>query len=394
MVGSRARVLRVLIIHSEMKHYRIPFFNGLYNTLQRDGIELRVAYSNSHKAQALRNDRAELPPPIGRKVSGRWFLGRLLYQDLWSEIVRSDLVISGPELKYLMNPVLLLMSALKLKIVAFWGLGPYKHPDRSPVAEWIKQHFFTRVDWWFAYTESIAAYLKRRGMPTDRITVVQNATDTAGLRNFMDRTSDADAARAKEALTGIPHSMVGLYCGLMGDVKSIPLLLDAARLVKQDCPEFHLVLIGDGPDRKWLEAAIKEEAWIHYCGFKNHEEAAVYYKMADVFVMAGTVGLAVVDCFAAGLPLIASHLTTHPPEISYVVSGYNGLLVPHNAAALATGVRQVLSDSLLLETLAKGARESGSKYTMDAMVSNYRAGVVQCLAQVGLIMALGTTDIP
>jgi glycosyltransferase involved in cell wall biosynthesis len=180
----------------------------------------------------------------------------------------------------------------------------------------------------------------------------------------------------------------------MGEVKSLPLLLDAARLVKQAYPDFHLVLIGDGPDRKWLEAEIKEDTWIHYCGFKDHEGAAVYYKMADVFVIAGTVGLAVVDCFASGLPLVATQLTTHPPEISYVVSGYNGLLVPHTAAALSAGVGQVLSDPSLLQTLAKGAAESGSKYTMDAMVSNYRAGVVQCLEQVSSIMPLGAAGIP
>jgi glycosyltransferase involved in cell wall biosynthesis len=393
MAGSRARVQRVLIIHSELKHYRIPFFNGLYNALQQDGIELRVAYSNSHDTQALRKDRAELPAPVGCKVKGRWFLGRLLYQNLWREIAHADLVITGPELKYLVNPFLLLMSALRLKIVAFWGLGPYKHPDHSPAAEWIKRHFFTRVDWWFAYTESIAAYLRQQGMPTERITVVQNATDTAALRNFIDRISDEDSARAKEAITSISHSRVCLYCGLIGEVKSIPLLLDAARLVKRKYPEFHLVLIGDGPDRKWLETAIKDDPWIHYCGFKNHAESAVYYKMADVFVIAGTVGLAVVDCFAAGLPLIATHLTTHPPEISYVVPGVNGLLVPHAAPALADGIDRVLSNSMLLETLIKGAKESGSKYTMDAMISNFRAGVVQCLAQLGPVMALGNTDV-
>ena len=394
MPANRARVRRVLIIHSELKHYRIPFFTGLYHALQEDGIELRVMYSNSNEVQALRNDRAELPFPVGRKVRGRWFFGRFLYQNVWREILGSDLVITGPELKYLVNPVLLLLSALRLKIVAFWGLGPYKHPDRSALAEWIKQYFFTRVDWWFAYTESTAAYLQQRGMPDDRITVVQNATDTARLRSIMERISDASVANEKEALTGSSHSRVGLYCGLMGEVKSLPLLLDAARLVKQAYPDFHLVLIGDGPDREWLEAEIKGDTWIHYCGFKDHEAAAVYYKMADVFVIAGTVGLAVVDCFASGLPLVATQLTTHPPEISYVVSGYNGVLVPHTAAALSTGVVQVLSDPLLLQTLARGATESGSKYTMHAMISNYQAGVVQCLEQVEPILALGAAGIP
>src|SRR5271168_2856328 len=114
-----------------MKHYRIPFFQGLYAQLQRDGIQLTVAYSNSHRAHALRADSAELAPPVGRKVKGRWFFDLLLYQPLWRQIVKSDLVIVGPEIKYLINPILLALSAFGVKKVAYWGLGPNRRPDRS-----------------------------------------------------------------------------------------------------------------------------------------------------------------------------------------------------------------------------------------------------------------------
>ena len=105
--------------------------------------------------------------------------------------------------------------------------------------------------------------------------------------------------------------------------------------------------------------------------------------MADVFLLAGTVGLAVVDSFAAGLPLIATHLATHPPEISYVVNGYNGYLASHEANALANAIVEVLSNPALKEQLRQGAVESGEKYTMGAMVDNFRLGVKQCLGCYG-----------
>ncbi len=172
---------KVLIIQSEMKHYRLPFFTGLHEALRRDGIELTVAYSNSHPKHASRGDSVELPPEIAHKVPGRWFFGRLLYQPLWKEIMASDLVITGSEIKYLTNPILLLMSRLGLKTVAFWGLGPNRHPDRSPIAEWVKARMFTQVDWWFAYTRSVAEYLEGQGMLAERITVVQNSTTQASF---------------------------------------------------------------------------------------------------------------------------------------------------------------------------------------------------------------------
>lgn len=372
---------RVLIIQAEMKHYRVPFFTGLHDALKRDGIELTVAYSNSNSIHAERQDRADLPSPVGRQVKGRWLFGRLLYQDLWKQIVDSDLVITGSEAKYVMNSALLAMSWLGIKTVAFWGLGPNRHPDRSPGIEWFKQHFFTCVDWWFAYTASIAEYLERKGMPKDKITNVQNATDTREFRRLIDCIGDEELLRVKAQLTGASSSLVGLYCGLIGEIKELPLLLDAARLVRQSCPDFHLIIIGDGPDRLWLKGAIADLSWIHYVGFKPHQGSALYYKMSDVCLIAGTVGLGVVDSFAAGLPLIATRLDTHPPEISYVVDGYNGLLTEHNAEEFSSAVLKVLSDSSLRERLRLGSRESGSRYTMEAMVENYRTGIQQCLSQ-------------
>jgi glycosyltransferase involved in cell wall biosynthesis len=363
-----------------MKHYRLAFFEGLYKALQRDGIELTVAYSNSNSLQAQRKDGADLQPPMGKRVPGRWFFGRFIYQKVWKEVFESDLVIVGSEVKFLINPLIMIMSGLGLKKLAFWGLGPNRHPDRSPMTEWFKEHFFTCVDWWFAYTESIADYLKLKGMPADRITNVQNATDTAELKQLISNIPEQQVQRAKLNLTGTSSSRIGLYCGFIGSIKELPFLLKAARTVKEKCPEFHLILVGDGPDRAWLQNEIAREPWIHYVGFKNHEEGALYYKMADVFLLGGTVGLAVVDSFAAGLPLIATLLNTHPPEISYVDHGYNGLLVAHDAQVFADSILDVLFDSSLMERLRRGARESGDRYTMEAMVENYRIGIHKCLA--------------
>jgi glycosyltransferase involved in cell wall biosynthesis len=376
---------RVLIIQAEMKHYRLPFFTSLHEMLRQDGIELRVAYSAQNRRQATRGDSAELPLEIGRKVPGYWFADRFLYQSLWKEVFRADLVIVGNENKYLINPFLLLLSALRLKTVAFWGLGPNMHPDRSAFSEWIKEKMVTSVDWWFAYTETIADYLRQHGMPADRVTNVQNATDTVDLRRQLSEIQGDEAAQAKVALTGSDSSKIGIYCGFLGEIKSIPMLVEAARLVRQRCPDFHLVIVGNGPDRKWLEEAITEDPWIHYMGSQFGRKSAMLYRIAEVFLLAGTAGLAVVDSFAAGLPLIATQLGTHPPEISYLRDRENGRLTAHTATAFADAVVEVLATPELMASLRRGAERAGSQYTIEAMAENYRAGINQCFARTGLV---------
>jgi glycosyltransferase involved in cell wall biosynthesis len=278
-----------------------------------------------------------------------------------------------------------LLSALRLKTVAFWGLGPNMHLDRSAFSEWIKEKMVTTVDWWFAYTETIADYLRQHGMEADRITNVQNATDTVELRRQLSEIQDHEAMQAKVELAGNAASKIGLYCGLLGEIKAIPMLIEAARLVRQRCPDFHLVIVGNGPDRAWVEQAIVGDPWIHYMGSKFGRDSAMLYKIADVFLLAGTAGLAIVDSFAAGLPLIATHLPTHPPEVSYLCDGENGKITPHTACAFADAVVEVLTKPALMATLRHGAALAGSKYTIEAMVENYRAGVNQCLTRTGVI---------
>jgi L-malate glycosyltransferase len=370
---------RVLIIQSTMKRYRVPFFNGLHAALQEDGIDLVVAYSPPNRIHAARRDEADLPSSFGLKVKGHWMFDRFVYQHVWRDIWRADLVIVGPETKFVINPALLAFSALRLKRIAFWGLGPNMHPDRSEISERIKERLVDRVDWWFAYTASVKEYVQRRGVPADRITNVQNATDTLKLRSELSSIVEEEAVLAKQRLTGIADGKIGLYCGLIGRIKAISLLLEAARRAKQHCPEFHLVIVGEGPDRSWLEQTVRDEPWIHYMGSKYGRESALLYKIADVFLLAGTAGLAIVDSFAAGLPMIATDLKTHPPEITYLRNGENSIVTAHNSVAFGDAITSVLTDSDLREKLRRGAIADGSKYTMEAMVQNFGEGIRQCL---------------
>jgi len=372
---------QILIIQACAPNFRVPFFAKLHAALRNDGMDLTVAYSSPNRSHALRRDSAELSDEFGYKVKGYWLGERLLYQPLWRETMRADLTIVGAELKHLNNVWLLPLSALRLKTVAFWGLAPNTHPDpRSVAAEWIKERFVNTVSWWFAYTESVAVNLRQRGVLNERITVVQNSTDTVELRCLMNSISDDDIAEGKRALTGNIDSKIGFYCGRLESAKALPFLIESARTVRRRCPQFHLIIVGSGPERQWLEQAIVTDPWIHYVGAKWGRDSALFYKMADVFLLAGTAGLAIVDCFAAGLPLVATKLPNHPPEISYVRDCENGLLTAHDPIEYAEGIIRVLEIPSLQASLRQGATIAGARYTIEAMVENFRMGIKRCLA--------------
>jgi glycosyltransferase involved in cell wall biosynthesis len=120
-------------------------------------------------------------------------------------------------------------------------------------------------------------------------------------------------------------------------------------------------------------------------GSQFGRESAMLYRIADVFLLTGTAGLAIVDSFAAGLPLIATDLPTHPPEISYLRDRENGRLTAHTGAAFADAVVEILTSPELMACLRRSAERAGSQYTIEAMVENYRVGVNQCFARTGVV---------
>jgi glycosyltransferase involved in cell wall biosynthesis len=373
---------KVLIIQARLPGFRVPFFTKLHEALCKDGVDLTVAYSRANRSHALRQDDAELPAEFGYKVHASWLGERFIYQPLWREIMQADLTIVGPENKYLNNLWLLPLSALRLKTVAYWGLGPHMHPDRrSAASEWLKGRSAATVDWWFAYTESVAANLSQHGVLEEKITVVQNATDTVELRRLLSDIPDEEVAQGRRTLTGNLDSKIGFYCGRLDSAKALPFLIDSARIVRRRCPQFHLVIVGSGPERPWLEQAASAEPWIHYLGSQWGRDSALLYKMADVFLLAGTAGLAIVDSFAAGLPLIGTELPNHPPEISYLRDRENGMITPHEPEDYAKGIAEVFESPGLLAKLRRGATLAGARYTIEAMVENFRLGINRCLAQ-------------
>ncbi len=100
-----------------------------------------------------------------------------------------------------------------------------------------------------------------------------------------------------------------LYVGRLAKEKNTVTLLRAFRILQRRRPdEFHLLVIGDGPDRVHLcntQLRNGNLSWIRYCA--DPSELAGFYRAADLFVHPGvqeTFGLAAVESQACGTPVV------------------------------------------------------------------------------------------
>ena len=91
------------------------------------------------------------------------------------------------------------------------------------------------------------------------------------------------------------------------------------------------------------------------------ETAADLLRQSTLLLMPGLVGLAVVDSFATGCPLVTVDLPFHSPEIEYLENGVNGVCLPAGTTptAYAEAVVELLGDPRATRDPAGGLPRGG-----------------------------------
>jgi alpha-1,6-mannosyltransferase len=117
------------------------------------------------------------------------------------------------------------------------------------------------------------------------------------------------AAGTRHALCTAPGQTLLLYVGRLAKEKNTNTLFSAFELLARRRPgDFHLLVIGDGPQRDELlelQLRMKNVSWIQYC--TDSSDLARYYCAADLFVHPGvqeTFGLVTLESQACGTPVV------------------------------------------------------------------------------------------
>jgi L-malate glycosyltransferase len=142
---------RVLIIETQLQHYRRRFFQELARALEPSQIQLQIAYSGEGELAGL-----------GIEIASRsLFGGRLVIQNAWAAARDADLVIVDQSNRLAFNALLLAVGRPRM---AYWGHGYNHQAARFGISEWLKRKLLRRADWWFAYTPGVSRYLAEHGV--------------------------------------------------------------------------------------------------------------------------------------------------------------------------------------------------------------------------------------
>lgn len=209
--------------------------------------------------------------------------------------------------------------------------------------------------------------------PRAKVERIANGIDTAAFAAKPD-------PRALPLTKGAGQRWVGTLAGLRA-VKDLPLLVRAAAMLPED---WHLVIVGEGPERERILAAAAD------CGISHrvHLPGAVtdparVVGLFDIFALSSQseqFPLSVVEAMAAGLPVAAPDVG----DIRQIVAEPNRAHItsPGDADALGRALTQLAADSDLRAQIG-AANQARAQYEYDfgAMLAHYRRVYADAMAR-------------
>jgi glycosyltransferase involved in cell wall biosynthesis len=212
------------------------------------------------------------------------------------------------------------------------------------------------------------------GIPREKIFLRRNGVEAPA------ELPPRGAFRAKHGISA--ESKVILFLGRLSAKKSPDLLLEAfAKIGNETLQNKDVRLVFAGPDDDGLKTGLSKMATRLGVGQRVTFTGPLFdgakweaYRDADVFVLPSqneNFGNTAAEAVAAGTPVVA----TEGCGIAPLLADEAGIVVAHNADAIARAIHSLLADSSLYTRLSTGCRESAARLgwtePADAMQSLY-----------------------
>ncbi len=255
-----------------------------------------------------------------------------------------------------------------LRIRFVWWTHGYDHdPVRSRLLQAFKNRWmiflFRQADAVITFSNAGRDYVVTQGLPASKVFCAPNTLDTDRLLESATNVNKRFSKQEIACELGIDaNDQFVLFSGRLLKGKRLEDAILAMAKVRQELPRAHLLVIGDGSERLWLSQLAKD-VLSGGCSFFgevfDEDQLAKMFSIAEVFIMPGYVGLAIVHAFCFGLPLITERVENHSPEVQYLHDGYNGYCVDvGDVDGLASHLRELLTDHMKQEVMSKNALDT------------------------------------
>jgi glycosyltransferase involved in cell wall biosynthesis len=261
---------------------------------------------------------------------------------------------------------------------SFTAHGSDLHVERRMLCQKIAESAFA-----VTISRSNAAVIaKECGGSVPKLQVIRCGVDLRRFRPADDRDAAPDATDPPTGVTtdaelAVPGRPAAITCiGTLHEVKGQRHLIAALATLAERGVNVCCRFVGDGPDRAELEVLVDKlglRGSVEFLGQRMRSDVLELLAETDILVAPSVPtsggkreGLPVVliEAMAAGVPVVASHLSGIPELVENEVTGLT--VPPGDPAAIADALARLLADRPLRQRLARAGRERiETEYDLD-----------------------------
>ncbi len=150
-------------------------------------------------------------------------------------------------------------------------------------------------------------------------------------------------------------------------------ILNIWKHLEASFPDWQLLIVGDGPDRKDLEErAVKLH--LHNVQFTGFVDPVPYYQTADIQVMASQYeGFLLVIVEGQSYGVVPHILGSYEAVYDIIDSGKNGIIspMPYSEERMAEELRRLMADDEKRRSMAEEGLKNAERYTLKEIVNSW-----------------------
>lgn len=173
------------------------------------------------------------------------------------------------------------------------------------------------------------------GFDANKLFVIYNSLDSNKQFDLLNTFSSNFISNEKAKLFKKPELFTVIFIGRLLKGKNIPFLLEAVKDFSKQKKPINCLIIGDGPELDLIKNFISDNNLddnFHLTGsIYDESEICKFFKMSDLMVSPGNVGLNCMHSLAYGVPVLThNNFQFQMPEAEAINSGETGILFEYN----------------------------------------------------------------
>lgn len=364
--------MKICFVHNMYINYRLPIFERLARkfdiTFFFDEVDSRTAVSRgSFNFKVLRSVPILMTSPYHSTLSPT------LVFHLLKEKCN---IFLGSDMGYFGTQIAFLVSRFARKPFVLWNETWYWTRTSLRVLMWpFIRSMLMRAETIIVSGSKARDFVTSCHVDPDKVFVAPNAVQILLAK---DAILKGESLKTKLKMR---NKTIVLYFGRLVERKGVSCLIDAFARLRTDVDNAFLVIAGEGPFKKEAQKkcralAVKD---VLFTGFVSEKDKALYFSLADVFVLPSirsgleveVWGLALNEAMSLAKPVIST--TAVGGAYDLIRDGVNGYIVKEgDVNALYENLKKLLTNPDLARNMGLEAKKTIEKgFTFDHMTEGF-----------------------